>query len=199
MACADCRHDRRAARAGDRRETVGSAPDGPSDHCGLGPAPLSQPPRCRAAAARADLPGAPFAAADRAGTVQRRDRPTAVRGEGTVKTHVGRIYTKLAVRDRTAAAVFASPRAASRGCASRAAAPPGRCGLRPSLSSPPSPSYKCACTKHGCSFKRNASQVPARAQRWSVPYTAVTTAEHWKRGGHRRRPARTDQPARSAA
>lgn len=28
-------------------------------------------------------------------------------GEGTVKTHVGRIFTKLAVRDRTAAVVFA--------------------------------------------------------------------------------------------
>ncbi len=28
-------------------------------------------------------------------------------GEGTIKTHVGRIFTKLAVRDRAAAVVFA--------------------------------------------------------------------------------------------
>ena len=84
------------------------------------------------------------AAADGARRDQRRDRRTPVVAEATVKTHVGSIFTKLDVRDRAAAIVFAydhgvvSPGAAPTPSRTHAS-PPGRTrtGSRGPMRRPP--------------------------------------------------------------
>ena len=58
-------------------------------------------------AERADRAGARGAGADRAGAVQRRDRAEVFLSEATVKTHVGRMLSKLDLRDRVQAVVLA--------------------------------------------------------------------------------------------